>query len=176
MGVNPVLTLADGTEFAEGLKNLDLSVAFSLKEDETALLLNILLLSLIILKHGVIMNLKQVTTLWLNQPFNPLFDTKQFQDVLLSWTGNSQSYYDAIQENWSESILGSSKWNKVLHDGFLVVENSIQNNYQRADLAVEASVLAAQNQLDSNWFYIQKPEWVMVNKPTTLGYKNFLIQ
>ena len=89
------------------------------------------------------MNLKQVSYALAQPTIQPLFDTKQFQDVLLSWTGNSQTYYDAIQENWSESILGSSKWNKVLHDGFLVVENSIQNNYQRADLAVEASVLAA---------------------------------
>jgi molybdopterin-containing oxidoreductase family iron-sulfur binding subunit len=37
VGVNPALTLADGAAFAEGLKKLDLSVAFSLKEDETAL-------------------------------------------------------------------------------------------------------------------------------------------
>ena len=143
VGVNPVFTLADGAAFAEGLKKLDLSVAFSLKEDETALASQYTAAVPHYLEAWGDYEFKAGNYALAQPTIQPLFDTKQFQDVLLYWTGNNQTYYDAIQENWSESILGSSKWNKVLHDGFLIGEKSIQDNYQRADLAVEASVLAA---------------------------------
>ena len=35
-GVNPLYTLANASDFSEGLKNTELSVAFSMKEDETS--------------------------------------------------------------------------------------------------------------------------------------------
>ena len=73
----------------------------------------------------------------------PLFDTKQFQDVLLAWTGSSQTYYDAIQSNWSDSVIGSSSWNTVLHDGFFQTEVTTENNYQGTVLTAEAAALAA---------------------------------
>ncbi len=143
VGVNPAFTLADGSAFAEGLKKLDLSVAFSLKEDETALASQYTAAVPHYLESWGDYEFK-VGNFALAQPtIQPLFDTKQFQDVLLSWTGNDQTYYNVIQENWAEFILGSFKWNKVLHDGFFVVENKNQNSYQGSDLAAEASILAA---------------------------------
>jgi molybdopterin-containing oxidoreductase family iron-sulfur binding subunit len=143
VGVNPAFTLANGSAFAEGLKKLDLSVAFSLKEDETALASQYTAAVPHYLESWGDYEFK-VGNFALAQPtIQPLFDTKQFQDVLLSWTGNDQTYYNVIQENWAEFILGSFKWNKVLHDGFFVVENKNQNSYQGSDLAAEASILAA---------------------------------
>ena len=143
VGVNPAFTLADGSAFAEGLKKLDLSVAFSLKEDETALASQYTAAVPHYLESWGDYEFK-VGNFALAQPtIQPLFDTKQFQDVLLSWTGKDQTYYNVIQENWAEFILGSFKWNKVLHDGFFVVENKNQNSYQGSDLAAEASILAA---------------------------------
>jgi molybdopterin-containing oxidoreductase family iron-sulfur binding subunit len=56
----------------------------------------------------------------LTQPtIRPLFDTKQFQDVLLSLNGIPGTYYDYIKATASTIIAGSS-WNKVLHDGVYV--------------------------------------------------------
>ena len=65
----------------------------------------------------------------LAQPtIRPLFDTKQFQDVLLAWTGSSQTYYDAIQANWSDSVIGSPSWNTVaVLDGMRCAQNN--HNY-----------------------------------------------
>ena len=143
VGVNPAFTLADGEAFTDGLKKLDLSVAFSLKEDETALASQYTAAVPHYLESWGDYEFK-VGSFALAQPtIQPLFDTKQFQDVLLSWTGNNETYYDVIKENWTESILGSFKWNQVLHDGFFFVENTNQNSYQGSDLATEASVLAA---------------------------------
>jgi molybdopterin-containing oxidoreductase family iron-sulfur binding subunit len=56
----------------------------------------------------------------LQQPtIRPLFDTKQFQDCLLSLAGNTTSYYNYLQASASAIAAGSS-WNTVLHDGVYV--------------------------------------------------------
>jgi len=143
VGVNPALTLADGSAFAEGLKKLDLSVAFSLKEDETALASQYLAAVPHYLEAWGDYEFKAGSFALAQPTIRPLFDTKQFQDVLLAWTGSSQTYYDAIQANWSDSLIGSSSWNTVLHDGFFQTEVSTENNYQGTTLSAEAAALAA---------------------------------
>ena len=143
VGVNPVLTLADGSAFAEGLKKLDLSVAFSLKEDETALASQYLAAVPHYLEAWGDYEFKAGSFALAQPTIRPLFDTKQFQDVLLAWTGSSQTYYDAIQANWSDSLIGTSSWNRVLHDGFFQTEITAENNYQGTTLSAEAAALAA---------------------------------
>ena len=55
----------------------------------------------------------------LSQPtIRPLFDTQQFQDVLLRLSGENIKYYDFIKQHWNSSILGSSSWSTALHDGY----------------------------------------------------------
>ena len=143
VGVNPALTLADGAAFAEGLKKLDLSVAFSLKEDETALASQYLAAVPHYLEAWGDYEFKAGSFALAQPTIRPLFDTKQFQDVLLAWTGSSQTYYDAIQANWSDSLIGTSSWNTVLHDGFFQTEITAENNYQGTTLSAEAAALAA---------------------------------
>ena len=143
VGVNPALTLANGSAFAEGLKKLDLSVAFSLKEDETALASQYLAAVPHYLEAWGDYEFKAGSFALAQPTIRPLFDTKQFQDVLLAWTGSSQTYYDAIQANWSDSVIGSSSWNTVLHDGFFQTEVTTENNYQGTVLTAEAAALAA---------------------------------
>ena len=44
----------------------------------------------------------------LAQPtIKPLFDTKQFEDCLLSWSNSEMSFYDKIKDNWKNNILDS---------------------------------------------------------------------
>ncbi|MEA9415900.1 TAT-variant-translocated molybdopterin oxidoreductase [Flavobacterium sp. PL02] len=118
-GVNPIYTLADSESFAAGLKKVKTSVAFSLKQDETAELATI---AAPVPHYLEAWNDVSITkgTYGLTQPtIRPIFDTKQFQDVLLSLTGNSGTFYDYIKANASGIIAGST-WNKVLHDGIFV--------------------------------------------------------
>ena len=143
VGVNPALTLVNGSAFAEGLKKLDLSVAFSLKEDETALASQYIAAVPHYLEAWGDYEFKAGSFALAQPTIRPLFDTKQFQDVLLAWTGSSQTYYDAIQANWSDSLIGMSSWNTVLHDGFFQTEVTTENNYQGTVLTAEAAALAA---------------------------------
>ncbi|MGM8360375.1 TAT-variant-translocated molybdopterin oxidoreductase [Flavobacterium sp. ARAG 55.4] len=118
-GVNPVYTLADSASFAEGLKKVKTSVALSLKEDETAAVATIAAPVPHYLEAWGDLVLTKGTYSLTQPTIRPLFDTKQFQDVLMSINGLTGTYYDYLKAYSSSFITGSS-WNKVLHDGVFV--------------------------------------------------------
>ena len=122
-GINPVYTLADSASFVAGLKKVQTSVAFSLKEDETAAITTIAApVPHYLEAWGDVVVTKG--TYSLTQPtIRPIFNTKQFQDVLLSLNGTPGNFYDYIKANSASLVVGSS-WNKVLHDGVLVIGSS----------------------------------------------------
>ena len=119
-GINPVYTLADSASFVSGLKKVKTSVAFSLKEDETASITTIAAPAPHYLESwGDVMITKG--TYSLTQPtIRPIFNTKQFQDILLSLSGVAGTFYDYLKAN-SAGIIAGSSWNKVLHDGIFVI-------------------------------------------------------
>src|SRR5690606_9989102 len=104
-GVNPVYTLADGKGFADALKKAKLSVSFALREDETASVTTIAAAAPHFLESwGDVMLVKGLYSL--SQPtIRPLFNTKQFEESLLNWNGNTTSYYDYLRAN-AASYLG----------------------------------------------------------------------
>jgi molybdopterin-containing oxidoreductase family iron-sulfur binding subunit len=55
----------------------------------------------------------------------PLFDTKQFQEVLLAWNGNGSTYRDYLKSVWTADILNGSSFNKAVQDGFFVSTTSL---------------------------------------------------
>jgi len=140
-GVNPAYSLPNGKEFTDALKKVNLSVAVSLKEDETALVSNIALGTTHYLESWNDVSLTKGTYSLTQPTIRPLFaETKQFQDILLSWTGNTANYYDYLKAN-SASYLAGSTWNKVVHDGVFVgaVAASVGG---AADYAAAANALA----------------------------------
>jgi molybdopterin-containing oxidoreductase family iron-sulfur binding subunit len=118
-GVNPVYTLADSASFVEGLKKVKTSVSFSLKEDETALVSTIAAAAPHYLESWNDVSITKGTYSLTQPTIRPLFNTKQFQDILLSLNGIPGTFYDYLRANASTIIAGSS-WNKVLHDGVFV--------------------------------------------------------
>ncbi len=140
-GVNPVYTLPNSKDFVSALKKVTLSISFSLKEDETASLTSIAAAAPHYLESwndvAIVKGSYGIT-----QPtIRPLFDTKQFQEVLMSLNGNSGSYYDYLKANAS-SIISGSTWNKVLHDGIYVGVSSLASA-SPADYSAAANTLAA---------------------------------
>jgi molybdopterin-containing oxidoreductase family iron-sulfur binding subunit len=120
-GVNPVYTLANAKDFAEGLKKVKLSVAFSLKEDETSTLTTIAAAAPHYLESWGDVSLVRGHYSIMQPTIRPLFDTKQFQEVVLSLLGNSASYYDYLKGFASTQLAGKS-WNQTVHDGFAQTE------------------------------------------------------
>ena len=118
-GVNPVYTLADSQSFVEGLKKVKTSVAFSLKEDETAALTTIAASAPHYLEAWGDLSITKGTYSLTQPTIRPLFNTKQFEEVLMSVNGIAGTYYDYVKAN-ALAIISGSTWNKVLHDGVFV--------------------------------------------------------
>ncbi|TDO77986.1 quinol:cytochrome c oxidoreductase iron-sulfur protein precursor [Flavobacterium chryseum] len=119
-GVNPVYTLADSASFVSGLKKVKTSVAFSLKEDETASITTIAAPAPHYLESWGDVEITKGTYSLTQPTIRPIFNTKQFQDVLLSLNGVAGNFYDYLKVN-SAGIIAGSSWNKVLHDGVFVI-------------------------------------------------------
>ena len=118
-GVNPVYSLPNSKDFVDGLKKVSLSASFSLKEDETASITTIAAAVPHYLESWGDVSITK-GTYGLTQPtIRPLFNTKQFQDVLMSLNGVVGTFYDYLKTNIASNAAGAS-WNQVLHDGIFV--------------------------------------------------------
>ncbi|MCY2685784.1 TAT-variant-translocated molybdopterin oxidoreductase [Salinimicrobium sp. TH3] len=115
-GVNPVYSLPFADEFVEGLAKVDLKVTFSMKNDETALLSNYVAATPHYLESWGDVEFTTQKFGLMQPTIRPLFDTSQFQDVLLRWTDKNISYADYLKQTW-EGSMGSSSWVDALHDG-----------------------------------------------------------
>ncbi|MCF8713348.1 TAT-variant-translocated molybdopterin oxidoreductase [Joostella atrarenae] len=124
-GVNPLYTLPNAAEFEAGLANVDLSVAFSLKEDETSTKAGYIAAEPHYLESWGDVEMKKGHYSLMQPTIRPLFNTRQFQDSLLKWTDSDASYSDYIKETWRSTILGGSSWNTALHDGVFVGNGNV---------------------------------------------------
>ena len=141
-GVNPGFTLPNAEAFTSALSNLELSVAFALKEDETASASQYIAATPHYLESWGDYEFKKGHYALAQPTIRPLFDTQQFQDVLLKLSGSDRTYYDEIKSNWSENILQESSWNKTLHDGFLSSGEAIEANAVSIDVSRQLKTLS----------------------------------
>jgi molybdopterin-containing oxidoreductase family iron-sulfur binding subunit len=145
-GVNPVYTLANGEQFAAGLNKAKFSLSFSMRNDETASKAQWVAATPHYLESWGDVEFK-TNHFGLTQPtIRPLFDTKQFQDVLLTWLGLNTSYRDELRSYWEQNILNGKSWNKALHDGFYLRNSSLKNSPYRDSVADAVRSLSAATQ------------------------------
>ncbi|WP_196885759.1 TAT-variant-translocated molybdopterin oxidoreductase [Aureivirga sp. CE67] len=123
---NPVYTLADSDKFVAGLKKVALSVAITMNNDETANAMEFALPAPHYLESWGDVQIKKGSYSLTQPTIRPLFDTRQFQENLLKWTGNNVAYYDYIKNLWSETILNGGSWNQALHDGSITVSAVVE--------------------------------------------------
>ena len=117
-GVNPAYTLANSQEFVAALKSVKLSVAFSMKEDETSSLTSIAAPAPHYLESWGDVAMTRSNYSIVQPTIHPLFNTKQFQEALLTWTDSTVAYYDFLKSYAASSLAGKS-WNQAVHDGFV---------------------------------------------------------
>ena len=122
VGVNPVFTTPNGKALAESIRNLEFSLSFTSKLDETAAASRFVAATPHYLESWGDYEFKSGHFALAQPTIRPLFDTQQFQDVLLRLAGQNTKYYDEIKNYWNESILGGSSWSKALHDGYFSIE------------------------------------------------------
>jgi MoCo/4Fe-4S cofactor protein with predicted Tat translocation signal len=113
---NPVYTLPNGKAFADGLKKVDLSISFADREDETAQNCKY-----ICPDHHPLESWSDAEPkkgyYSLGQPtIAPLFDTRQMQESLLAWSGNTTNFHDYMMANW-KTVAPEMMFEKLLQDG-----------------------------------------------------------
>jgi molybdopterin-containing oxidoreductase family iron-sulfur binding subunit len=117
-GVNPVFTLAQSKDFVAALKSVKLSVSFSMKEDETSSLTTIAAAAPHYLESWGDVAITRSNYSIVQPTIHPLFNTKQFQEALLTWTDSTVAYFDYLKSFATTSLAGKT-WNQAVHDGFV---------------------------------------------------------
>ena len=120
-GTNPAYTLSNAEEFKAGLKKTGLSVSFSSHADETASLCNWIAPD----HHWLESWNDQVPKLGqfaLTQPtIRPLFDTRQWGQSLLAWSGVNSDWHSFVQNVCKDTLPAAggtlNGWDQSVHDG-----------------------------------------------------------
>ena len=118
---NPVYTLPNSAAFVEGLAKVDLSVTFSMADNETANATQYALATPHYLESWGLIEMKKGQFSLMQPTIQPLFDTRQFQDSILKWSGSTQTYYDFLKTSFAD-LGASGSWNQALQDGNFAVE------------------------------------------------------
>ena len=123
--VNPVYNHPNADAFEKGLANVGLTLSFASHPDETADLVQYICPDNHFLESW---NDAEAKTGFysLAQPVIPtLFETRQVQDSLLKWSGNTPDFHLFIQDHWRAGLFGKQNkyasfddfWNHSLQDG-----------------------------------------------------------
>jgi molybdopterin-containing oxidoreductase family iron-sulfur binding subunit len=161
-GVNPVYTLPNSEDFIEGLKKTSLSVVFSMKSDETASVSEYVAATPHYLESWGDIETKSGHYGLIQPTIRPLFDTKQFQDVLLTLNGSTSTYYDFVKKFWESNVLNGSSFNDSLHDGVFISSNSetldTANTFDLSPINTSAALKALSQAESSNFELVLYPK------------------
>ncbi len=119
-GVNPMYTLPNASDFAEGVSKVDLTVTFATNWNETTEITEFTAAANHFLESWGDAEFVKGHYSLMQPAIKELFDTRQFQQSLLIWMGSDKSYYNYIKDSWS--LENEASWNKALHDGVFVLE------------------------------------------------------
>ena len=120
--VNPMYSLPNAADFKEGLSKVDLTVAFSTNWNETTEAVQYVAAANHYLESWGDIQIKKGHYSLMQPTIKELFDTKQFQTVILELLESDQSYYDYIKQTWTDSVLNGANWNQALQDGVFSTE------------------------------------------------------
>jgi MoCo/4Fe-4S cofactor protein with predicted Tat translocation signal len=131
---NPVYTAPAALKFAEAYNNVGLKISFADRADETAVMANYICPDHNYLESWNDYNPKKAHYS-LGQPtITPLFakedsGTRQAQETLLLWSGNTSDYHSYVQKVWADRVFPmqgkymafTEFWNNSLRDGAVEV-------------------------------------------------------
>ncbi len=103
--VNPAYTWHDSPGFANGVNNVGLTVSLSHAPDETSKLANFVCPDNHYLESWNDAEPKRHQYSLMQPVMNPIFNTRQFQDTLLKWTGSEVTYYDFMNSFWADNLM-----------------------------------------------------------------------
>ncbi|MDZ4070668.1 MAG: TAT-variant-translocated molybdopterin oxidoreductase [Sediminibacterium sp.] len=142
-GANPAYTWFDAEKFKAGLKKVRTTVSFASKMDETAELCKFVVPDHHYLESWGDAEAKTGHFSFIQPTIYPLFKTRQWQDSLLKWSGNTADYLAYLKNFWSTKLGGQTGWDKALQDGVISLGESATKPGSFNGASVGAAVAAA---------------------------------
>ncbi|MCK4748922.1 MAG: hypothetical protein KAT15_17840, partial [Bacteroidales bacterium] len=103
--VNPAYTWHDPAEFIKGVEKVGLTVSLSHTPDETSQLAQYICPDNHYLESWNDAQPKKFRYSLAQPVINPIFNTRQFQETLLKWSGSDQNYYEFMNAVWAEHFM-----------------------------------------------------------------------
>lgn len=116
-GVNPAYDYCEADKFVAGLAKVGLSVSFADRMDETAQKVTIVTPDNNWLESWGDAEPKSGFYSFMQPSIAPLFKTRQFQDSLLIWAGESTSYGAMWESYWKNKLGGTTAFDQTLQAG-----------------------------------------------------------
>ncbi len=123
VGADPAYALPEADKFISGLKKVDCTVSFAMKKNKTAALSKYVAATPHYLESWDDVQMTKYNYALVQPTIQKIFNTRQFQECLLKWSGSDQKYYDYVKANFS-NYTGGLSWNVSLHDGVFEVKNN----------------------------------------------------
>ena len=147
---NPVFT-SPVKGLAEALKKAEVSVSFANRVDETAIACNYILPDNHWLESWNDAEPKAGILNTIQPAISKLFDTRQVQETLLTWSGKTDSYYTYLQNAWASNFYPKqseyngtlSFWDNAIADGEVELAASAGATYSAGDVAGAITALGA---------------------------------
>ncbi|MBX2898619.1 MAG: TAT-variant-translocated molybdopterin oxidoreductase [Cyclobacteriaceae bacterium] len=157
---NPVYDYAKGEELEKAIKGLSLSVSTSITPDETASATGY-----IAPDHHYLESWNdaepKLNSFSLSQPaITPIFKTRQTQESLLVWAGETNTdYFTFVQEYWksrfyqlSSGLSFQNFWDKCLYDGVLEIAATPAAYSYNGDAGSALAAIAATYQASNSGY------------------------
>lgn len=118
---NPVYDYFKSEDVKAALAKVDFSLSFSDRADETASELKAIAPTCSFLESWGDSSSREGYYSVVQPTINLIFNTRQAEQSLLVWSGDTTSIHDFVKQNWEENILvGTGKaWKDVLQAGFI---------------------------------------------------------
>ncbi len=124
--VNPAYSLPNAKDYIEAVKKVPFTVSLTEQDNLSASLTKYALPTPNVLESWGDIQLSAKKFGLVQPTIQPLFNTRQFQDILLKWSGEKKDYYSFLKDFWKNEILKeASSWNQVLHNGFFYNESYV---------------------------------------------------
>ncbi len=153
LNANPVYDYYNAKELTGALAKVPLKISFADHMDETAAVCNVVAPNHHYLESWGDDNAVAGYYTVLQPTINPVYNTRQAEESLLIWSGNTVPvYYTYVRNNWDKTILaqgglsGQKGWETLLQTGFIKAAGKPAGSYSFSrDLNAVAQTILAQS-------------------------------
>jgi molybdopterin-containing oxidoreductase family iron-sulfur binding subunit len=143
---NPAYDYFKAADVETALSKIDFTLSFADRADETASLTKAIAPVPTFLESWGDASAKEGLFTIVQPTINPVFNTRQVEQSLLVWAGDTTNVYDFVRQNWEANILAGTgkEWKDVLQSGFVYKGTATGSAYQaNVDVAAVASAIAS---------------------------------